>query len=342
MSEQTEVQRLEAELSMATVLHGRLTHEAIKAQARCIELEAEVQALRGAVPALNAMAKRRIYDAIRGAYDTGYSDARNAGARAGDSAPGYKGRDIEQDHGGALLSAINTQLAAAPQPERHDELRCAVGNCTFNGEVATHTPGCPSAPQPAAQPTDMGDSLFMCASDLQHSAIYDNHLEMQSCLRAVAARIIAFATQPAAQQEPAGEPVAWMVYQGVRPHQLCGSEKHAEVVAAQKQKDHDLSGSLASFSVKPLYTRPAVQQEPADMFWNSDDADQPHDSIECFLNDQICQHDIEVGAVFTIWRAKKLPALTIRVTAIDSEECEAEYEVIEQAQTPQPAQGEKQ
>jgi len=46
-----EVQRLEAELSMATVLHARLTHEAIKAQARCIELEAEVQALRGAVPA---------------------------------------------------------------------------------------------------------------------------------------------------------------------------------------------------------------------------------------------------------------------------------------------------
>jgi hypothetical protein len=89
--------------------------------------------------------------------------------------------------------------------------------------------------------------------------------------------------------------------------------------------------------------QPAAQRGEVvpDMFWNSDDADQPHDSIECLLNDQICQHDIEVGAVFTIWRAKKLPALTIRVTAIDSEECEAEYEVIEQAQTPQPAQGEK-
>jgi len=64
---------------------------------------------------LNALAKRRIYDAIREAYDIGYSDARNAGARSGDSAPGYKGRDIEEDHGGALLSAINAQLAAAPQ-----------------------------------------------------------------------------------------------------------------------------------------------------------------------------------------------------------------------------------
>jgi hypothetical protein len=60
MSEQTEAQRLEAELSMATVLHGRLTHEAIKAQARCIELEAEVQALRGAVQPLGDKRKTQL------------------------------------------------------------------------------------------------------------------------------------------------------------------------------------------------------------------------------------------------------------------------------------------
>ena len=35
------------------------------------------------------------------------------------------------------------------------------------------------------------DSLLLCASDLQHSAIYDNHSEMQSCIRAVADRITA-------------------------------------------------------------------------------------------------------------------------------------------------------
>ena len=35
------------------------------------------------------------------------------------------------------------------------------------------------------------DSLLLCASDLQHSAIYDNHIEMQSCIRAVADRITA-------------------------------------------------------------------------------------------------------------------------------------------------------
>lgn len=42
------------------------------------------------------------------------------------------------------------------------------------------------------------DSLLLCASDLQHSAIYDNHAEMQSCMRAVAERITALAApQPA-------------------------------------------------------------------------------------------------------------------------------------------------
>ena len=38
------------------------------------------------------------------------------------------------------------------------------------------------------------DSLLLCASDLQHSAIYDNHGEMQSCIRAVADRITALAS----------------------------------------------------------------------------------------------------------------------------------------------------
>ena len=40
------------------------------------------------------------------------------------------------------------------------------------------------------------DSLPLCASDLQHSAIYDNHVEMQSCMRAVAERITDLAAGP--------------------------------------------------------------------------------------------------------------------------------------------------
>ncbi len=47
------------------------------------------------------------------------------------------------------------------------------------------------------------DSLLICASDLQHSAIHDNHIEMQSCMRAVAERITALAA--AVQLAPGGE-----------------------------------------------------------------------------------------------------------------------------------------
>ena len=46
------------------------------------------------------------------------------------------------------------------------------------------------------------DSLLLCASDLEHSAIYDNHVEMQACIRAVASRIKAFAATPPAQPAP--------------------------------------------------------------------------------------------------------------------------------------------
>ena len=66
--------------------------------------------------ALHAMAKRRIFDAIRGAYDLGYNDARGARAVHGDSALGYKGRDVEADHGGALFSALERYTTPSAQP----------------------------------------------------------------------------------------------------------------------------------------------------------------------------------------------------------------------------------
>ena len=37
------------------------------------------------------------------------------------------------------------------------------------------------------------DSLLLCVSDLEHSAIYDSHAEMQACIRAVAERLKALA-----------------------------------------------------------------------------------------------------------------------------------------------------
>ena len=67
---------------------------------------------------LSAIGKRRVFDYIRGAYDLGYNDARNAKAIPGDSAPGYKGRDVETDHGGALIHSLDAlvTMKLAEQP----------------------------------------------------------------------------------------------------------------------------------------------------------------------------------------------------------------------------------
>lgn len=62
---------------------------------------------------IGQLGRRTVLDAIRSAYDIGYSDARNARTYPGDSAPGYKGRDVEKDHGGALIAKLNA-LAARP------------------------------------------------------------------------------------------------------------------------------------------------------------------------------------------------------------------------------------
>ena len=51
------------------------------------------------------------------------------------------------------------------------------------------------------------DSLLLCATDLQHSAIYDNPHEMVDCVRAVADRITALAASaPVAPTQPAPMP----------------------------------------------------------------------------------------------------------------------------------------
>ena len=67
---------------------------------------------------LHPIGRRRVLDAIRGAYDLGYNDARNARTVPGDSAPGYKGRDVETDHGGALIHALEALQAPAVKAER--------------------------------------------------------------------------------------------------------------------------------------------------------------------------------------------------------------------------------
>jgi hypothetical protein len=70
-------------------------------------------------------------------------------------------------------------------------------------------------------------------------------------------------------------------------------------------------------------------QADADMFWNNDDAERQYSSIEEFINDEICNGSLEVGCVFTMQRGKRLPNLTIKITSIDENECEGEYQTID-------------
>lgn len=91
--------------------------EAITALREALEAAPEPAAVGQEPVALGPLAKRRVFDYIRGAYDLGYNDARNARAVPGDNAPGYKGRDVEVDHGGALFNALRACITA-PQPAR--------------------------------------------------------------------------------------------------------------------------------------------------------------------------------------------------------------------------------
>jgi hypothetical protein len=74
-----------------------------------------------------------------------------------------------------------------------------------------------------------------------------------------------------------------------------------------------------------------AQQADADMFWDNDDAERQYSSIEEFINDEICNGSLEVGCVLTMQRGKSLPNLTIKITSIDENECEGEYQIIDAA-----------
>lgn len=58
----------------------------------------------------------------------------------------------------------------------------------------------------------------------------------------------------------AQEPVAWAIKNGWALDGVERSEKQARLVADERQKSHDLSGSLAAYRVEPLYARPVPAQ----------------------------------------------------------------------------------
>jgi len=62
--------------------------------------------------------------------------------------------------------------------------------------------------------------------------------------------------------DAAGGPVAWAVYNGVCRIAFYMSEEGARDHAQAAQRSHDLSGSLAAFTVKPLYAAPVAPAAP--------------------------------------------------------------------------------
>jgi hypothetical protein len=65
--------------------------------------------------------------------------------------------------------------------------------------------------------------------------------------------------------DAAQAPVCWAAYNGVCVQAFFKSKEAADSYAKEMQKNHDLSGSLAAFTVKPLYVAPgaAAQGESA-------------------------------------------------------------------------------
>jgi len=97
-----------------------------------------------------------------------------------------------------------------------------------------------AAPAAVAPRGDEDDSLLLCASDLQHSAIYDSHSEMQDCARSVADRIKALAAPaleaPAAPAMPAPR---------FDLHKFYGVQNDTDLIAAQARHIEKLQAKLA-------------------------------------------------------------------------------------------------
>lgn len=115
-------------------------------------------------------------------------------------------------------------------------------------------------------------------------------------------------------------------------------QKAAEML----QADADLRTQLARRTVErdmvirmasegsEIYGNEAQQVAVPDMFWNHDDADKLYSSISEFLNDEICNGtELAVGDIRTVQRAVRLPNIDIRITSVDENECDADYEIVE-------------
>ena len=99
---------------------------------------------------------------------------------------------------------------------------------------------------------------------------FDKVRESAKRLEEAANMLIAHIDSMTAQHTPSQsvkqEPEYWEVSNGVCPHGVYRTKEQAEDVCFDMQKSHDLSGSLASFNVRPLYAAPvSAKREWADL-----------------------------------------------------------------------------
>jgi len=131
-------------------------------------------------------------------------------------------------------------------------------------------------------------------------------------------------------------------------HQFYGSD--FQWLSFSNERHYQNTLADGGWEIRGLYTADQLRQaqamvlakmvpleKDADMFWNHDDAERNYNSIDEFLNEEICSGmGVEVGGEFTMRRAISLPNIKIRVTSIDEEACEAEYEIITSGITGEP------
>jgi hypothetical protein len=122
------------------------------------------------------------------------------------------------------------------------------------------------------------------------------------------------------QPEPVQEPVAWM-----------DPTDGAIIKAYVFKDDPPLKGW------RPLGfidTPPAAAQPEPDMYWDDDDSERSaSDSIPELLYERWNNGDLEVGYEVSMTCAKQMEPLTVRVTKLDEDADDIEYEVVKKGTT---------
>lgn len=92
--------------------------------------------------------------------------------------------------------------AVAPEGD-HDALRCAVGNCTFNGEVTQHVATCPNKPSAVAGPVAWisQETLDALAMHRRNNFPAGGHVLAMSCGSATVALHLHSAPAPTARAQ---------------------------------------------------------------------------------------------------------------------------------------------